>query len=564
MKEHPGWRKACLSVITASVLLAGLVTAPAASATVPVAPVTVTALEAAGDPAITGTIAAESTVAIGLGRFGGESRITVDWLLDGVLQADGMLVDGMSHEYQIPASAVGKTLSAYVVVVTAEDEVLEFNLSGGTVAHGTFTATPVPTISGTAVVDGKLTARPGTWSPDGATFSYRWLRDGVSIAGATKSTYSPVSADRGQPISVTVTASRTGYTPVTQTSAATKIAAGTIRPSRSMKVTGSARYGSTLKVSTGWPSGAKATYQWYRGSSRIKGATKSSYKLASQDVGNYLTVKATVTKPGYAAYRDSAKSAKVGKAVLSVKSAPSISGTKKAGSTLTVSRGSYSVRPSSYSYSWYRGTKRIAGATRSSYRLTSADVGKKITAKVTVKRANYGTRTVASAAVSIPRPPRTVISRDGTYRVGSDIKPGLYKSTGGDLCYWARLSGFSGSFEDINSNHLASGSTYVRILPGDRGFETNRCGSWKTVSSSGANASRITRDGTYRVGVDIQPGTYIGRGSGDSCYWAILNDFTGDLGDLEENYFGSARTVVEIPPGAAGFEVSRCGTLVRD
>ncbi|MCG2621410.1 hypothetical protein LVY72_05705 [Arthrobacter sp. I2-34] len=344
------------------------------------------------------------------------------------------------------------------------------------------------------------------------------------------------------------------------------VTGGTIKPFKSLKITGTARYGSTLKVSAGWPSGSKPSYQWYRGSAKINNATKSSYKLTPKDIGKTIQVKAMVTKPGFNSYSGTAKSAKVGQGAFSTKTAPKISGTKKAGHTLKVSKGSYAAKPSSYSYRWYRGSSRIKGATKSSYRLTASDVGKKITAKVTIKRAYYSTRTVASRSVSIPRPPkppRVVISHDGTYRVGSGIKPGLYKATGGDTCYWATLDGFSGSFSDINNNYLGTGNTYVRITSSDRGFETRGCGNWKTVSSSGARASKITRDGTYRVGIDIKAGTYVAKRSGNACYWATVNDFTSDFADLEDNYFGPARTIVEIPSGTVGFEVRGCGTLVR-
>ncbi|MBP2387616.1 hypothetical protein [Paeniglutamicibacter kerguelensis] len=345
------------------------------------------------------------------------------------------------------------------------------------------------------------------------------------------------------------------------------VTGGIIKPSKSLKISGTARYGSTLKVSAGWPSGSKASYQWYRGTSKISGATKTAYKPISRDIGKTISVKATVKKVGFNDFSATAKSAKASKGELSTKTAPKVSGTKKAGHTLKVSKGSYSAKPSSYDYRWYRGSSKIKGATKSNYRVTSSDVGKKITAKVTIKRSHYSTRTVASRAVSIPRPPkppRVVIRGDGTYRVGSGIKPGLYKATGGTSCYWATLSGFSGSFDEINHNYLGTGNTYVRITSSDKGFKTSRCGSWKTVSSSGPKASKITRDGTYRVGIDIKPGTYVGRSSGDSCYWAVLNDFTGDFDEIEDNYLGSARTIVDIPSSAAGFKVSRCGTLVRD
>ena len=44
----------------------------------------------------------------------------------------------------------------------------------------------------------------------------------------------------------------------------------------------------------------------------------------------------------------------------------------------------------------------------------------------------------------------------GTYFVGSDIAPGTWRSSGGTGCYWARLSGFSGTSDDIIANDFTN------------------------------------------------------------------------------------------------------------
>lgn len=67
---------------------------------------------------------------------------------------------------------------------------------------------------------------------------------------------------------------------------------------------------------------------------------------------------------------------------------------------------------------------------------------------------------------------------DGTYIVGTDIRPGRYRAPGTDLCYWARLRGFGGELDDIIANDLSDGSTIVSIARGDDGFTSNRCGEW--------------------------------------------------------------------------------------
>ena len=70
-------------------------------------------------------------------------------------------------------------------------------------------ATGAPAIRGTAQVGETLTASTtGITDADGlgnASFSYEWLADGVAIAGASGSSYTPTAAEEGQAITVVVT-----------------------------------------------------------------------------------------------------------------------------------------------------------------------------------------------------------------------------------------------------------------------------------------------------------------------------------------------------------------------
>jgi hypothetical protein len=70
-----------------------------------------------------------------------------------------------------------------------------------------------PKAQGKAVDGAKLAATPGTWSKDGLTFSYQWLRDGEPVADATSKTLRLTPADIGHRMSVQVTASRPGAFP---------------------------------------------------------------------------------------------------------------------------------------------------------------------------------------------------------------------------------------------------------------------------------------------------------------------------------------------------------------
>ena len=172
-----------------------------------------------------------------------------------------------------------------------------------------------PTISGTAKVGRKLTAKPGTWGPAQVTLAYGWYRDGTPIAGAGRSTYTLVGADRGKAITVAVTGSKAGYMTSTRTSKPTKsVAAGTLATIPKPKIAGSAKVGRTLTVKTGaWaPKPITLKYTWYRGTKVIKGATKVSYLLTRVDRAKKIKVKVTGSKLGYLSVSKKSKaSAKV-------------------------------------------------------------------------------------------------------------------------------------------------------------------------------------------------------------------------------------------------------------
>ncbi|CCF86057.1 hypothetical protein [Nitrolancea hollandica] len=164
-----------------------------------------------------------------------------------------------------------------------------------------------------------------------------------------------------------------------------------------------------------------------------------------------------------------------------------------------------------------------------------------------------------------PPPGPSTSFGDGTYRVGIDIAPGTYRnsdSSGG--CYWERLNGFGGELDDINANDFTTSRTIVTIKPTDVGFKSNRCGRWSLAQGAiTAGQTQPFSDGTYRVGVDIAPGTWRNSDSSSGCYWARLSGFSGELDDIIANEFTESLQVVEIRPSDTGFNTSRCGTWTR-
>ena len=66
-----------------------------------------------------------------------------------------------------------------------------------------------------------LKVSKGAYTPSSTKVTYRWLRNGASIKGATSSGYTLTSADRGKKVSVKVTLTKSGYTTRSYTTART-------------------------------------------------------------------------------------------------------------------------------------------------------------------------------------------------------------------------------------------------------------------------------------------------------------------------------------------------------
>ncbi len=65
---------------------------------------------------------------------------------------------------------------------------------------------------------------------------------------------------------------------------------------------------------------------------------------------------------------------------------------------------------------------------------------------------------------------------DGTYIVGEDVQPGTYKSSGGDLCYWARLDSDD---EIIDNDVTQGGSSVLTIRASDAQIKVSGCGTFR-------------------------------------------------------------------------------------
>ncbi|GGS18321.1 hypothetical protein GCM10010252_67220 [Streptomyces aureoverticillatus] len=182
------------------------------------APVTTPELRPTAPPEVTGTAAVGAKVTAAPGSWSAApSSYTYQWKADGEA-----IADATGPTYKIPAARLSRKLT---VTVTAHKPGWKDGSATSApvaVAKGTAPkATKAPAISGTARVGKVLQAAPGTWSPAPGSYTYQWYANGSRITGASKSSLTLKSAQRGKKITVKVTAHRTGHRDGTATSRAT-------------------------------------------------------------------------------------------------------------------------------------------------------------------------------------------------------------------------------------------------------------------------------------------------------------------------------------------------------
>ncbi|MGO1950250.1 MAG: hypothetical protein ACTH1D_11500 [Mycobacteriaceae bacterium] len=132
----------------------------------------------------------------------------------------------------------------------------------------------------------------------------------------------------------------------------------------------------------------------------------------------------------------------------------------------------------------------------------SAEVEEPTTVTETVTRTVKETVTVSETPESTPEPTPAAAAEPedeeneqtetgsgsstsfggGTLLVGSDIQPGTYRNgDSSNYCYWERLSGTSGDFEELIANEFTEDPAIVTIAPTDVAFSSTDCGTWEMV-----------------------------------------------------------------------------------
>ncbi|MEU6354704.1 hypothetical protein ABZ896_36210 [Streptomyces sp. NPDC047072] len=159
---------------------------------------------------------------------------------------------------------------------------------------------------------------------------------------------------------------------------------------------------------------------------------------------------------------------------------------------------------------------------------------------------------------------KVAFSGSGDFEVGSEVKPGTYRTTGNSdgMCYWERAKDASGEMDSLLANDNVTGTSYVTVKAGDKIFSTSDCKDWEAVAAkaSGSPAAKMAGDGgMFRVGADIVPGTYKSTGNADdACYWERDKDAEHGIDSIIANDNPNGTAIVKISASDAYFKTAGC------
>ena len=245
-----------------------------------------------------------------------------------------------------------------------------------------------------------------------------WKSSNSKIVKVTsmKTGYAKVKALKAGTAKVTVTSRSNKKAYTTWTIKVSKAASSTTKKTALTSVSikmlnaGSQDISKTVKVGNELsavvaPAGSSVSYQWYADGVAISGASDASYKVTTNEIGKAITVKATGTGTYTGTVTSSATAQVAAEAVESVSIVKKNTGSNAA-TQPTVAVDTPQVDDvlqaavtgtdtDNMTYQWYRvgnaatGTGKtetaIAGATSSTYTVTSADIGYQIRLKATPK-----------------------------------------------------------------------------------------------------------------------------------------------------------------------------------
>ncbi len=213
------------------------------------------------------------------------------------------------------------------------------------------------------------------------------------------------------------------------------------------EVAGRPEVGQSLVANAGrWSVPSTIAFQWLADGEPIRGATSARFTPGPELRGQRLSVQVTARHRGYLdGTATSERTTRVARGHMDTVSTPEIRGTLRVGEVLSVRGAAWSPRPDSTSIRWYAGREPIAGERGARLRLAPAQLGKRISVRVTARREGYWRSTIASTRtdqVAIGRFDITSpFTLSGKPRLGGrlEVVPGTFTPNGATMTHtWLR------------------------------------------------------------------------------------------------------------------------------
>jgi hypothetical protein len=483
-----------------------------------------------------------------------------------------------ASSYRVISSQMGGKLRAIVTASNSAGGASATSKATKKIKAGPPVSIAPPTISGSLQEGQTLTANTGAWAGTAPfAFAYQWQRCGIlgggceDIPGATSSSYTLGVSDLASTLAVLVTASNPQGSASAVSAETDPILAILPLNTAMPTITGLLQDGQLLSVGSGSWSGTgpiSYSYQWQlcnllgEACTDIDQATGSSLKLSPSDVGGVLDVVVTATNVAGSTSVTTPVTGLIAGLLPTNTVLPTISGLLQEGQLLSVGAGSWSgTEPITYSYQWQlcnllgEACADISGATGSSLKLTTADIGS--TLDVIVKATNVaGSSSVTSSLTGLIEgilPSNTVLPAiSGLLQEGQLLSVGTGSWSGTQpISYsyqWQLCNALGKSCADISE---ATGSS-LKLTTADIGSTldvivraTNVAGSSSVTSSLTGLIEGILPSNTVLPAVSglLQEGQLLSVGTGSwsgtqpisySYQWQLCNALGKSCSNISE------------------------------